>query len=152
MKLININLLLLIIVLLSSHVTIAAKPKKEERPKDYYKVLGVNRNVDEKKLKSAYRKLALKWHPDKHKDESKDEATTKFTEISQAYEILSDPEKRRIYDQTGQDPGQNNQQGHQGGGFGGGQNFHFSSSGFGGGRDPFDMFKEFFGDSGLFTL
>ena len=149
MKLINISLLLFFIILLSVQMISAVKTKKQEGPKDYYKVLGVNRNVDDKKLKSAYRKLALKWHPDKHKEESKEEATKKFTEISQAYEVLSDPEKRRIYDQTGQDPGQNNQQGQPGEGFRGGQNFHFSSSGFGGGRDPFDMFKDFFGDSGL---
>lgn len=58
--------------------------------KDYYKILGVKKNAKEKDLKKAYRKLALKWHPDKNID-NKDLATKKFTAISEAYEILSDP-------------------------------------------------------------
>ena len=58
--------------------------------KDYYKILGVKKNAKEKDLKKAYRKLALKWHPDKNID-NKDLATKKFTAISEAYEVLSDP-------------------------------------------------------------
>src|SRR3954471_10328743 len=66
--------------------------------RDYYKILGVDRNAEEKAIKSAYRKLARKYHPDVNK--GKDE---KFKEISEAYEVLSDPEKRRRYDTLGPD-------------------------------------------------
>ena len=66
--------------------------------RDYYKILGVDRKADEKTIKSAYRKLARKYHPDVNK--GKDE---KFKEISEAYEVLSDPEKRRRYDTLGPD-------------------------------------------------
>lgn len=58
--------------------------------KDYYKILGVKRDAKEKDLKKAYRKLALKWHPDKNID-NKEAATKKFEIISEAYEVLSDP-------------------------------------------------------------
>ena len=66
--------------------------------KDYYSILGVSRNATDEELKKAYRKLALKWHPDRNKDNKK-EAEEKFKEISQAYEVLSDKEKRQVYDQ-----------------------------------------------------
>ncbi|BAB59628.1 haet shock protein [DnaJ] [Thermoplasma volcanium GSS1] len=99
--------------------------------KDYYKILGVDRNASEEDIKKAFRELAKKWHPDLHPD-NKAEAEEKFKEISEAYEVLSDPEKRRIYDQTGSvDFG------------GGGSNFnwdnftHFS--------DINDIFNEIFG-------
>ncbi len=64
--------------------------------KDYYQVLGVGRNADEKEIKSAYRKLALKYHPDKNPDSEEH-----FKEINEAYEVLGDPEKRAKYDQLG---------------------------------------------------
>ena len=67
---------------------------------DYYKVLGVKKNASKKDLKKAYRKLALKYHPDKNL-KNKAKATQKFEELSTAYEVLSDPAKRRIYDQQG---------------------------------------------------
>ena len=70
--------------------------------KDFYSILGVNRNADEKELKKAYRKLAMKWHPDKNPD-NQQEAQAKFQEISEAYDVLSDPEKRKIYDQFGEE-------------------------------------------------
>jgi len=70
--------------------------------KDYYKVLGVSRKADEKQLKRAYKKQAMKWHPDKHQ-EDKDKATTKFQEIAEAYETLSDTEKRKLYDLGGEE-------------------------------------------------
>lgn len=70
--------------------------------KDYYKILGVKRDVDEKQLKRAYKKKAMVWHPDKHQ-ENKDRATAKFQEIAEAYETLSDPEKRRVYDLGGEE-------------------------------------------------
>ncbi|XP_027340417.1 dnaJ homolog subfamily B member 13-like isoform X4 [Abrus precatorius] len=69
---------------------------------DYYKVLQVDRNAKEDDLKKAYRKLAMKWHPDKNPN-SKKEAESKFKQISEAYEVLSDPQKRAIYDQYGEE-------------------------------------------------
>jgi molecular chaperone DnaJ len=72
--------------------------------RDYYEVLGVSKNATDSELKSAYRKLAIKWHPDKWSNKSeteKKEAEDKFKEISQAYNILSDKDKRNQYDQFG---------------------------------------------------
>jgi len=68
--------------------------------KDYYKILGVNRNADEKTIKQAYRRLARKYHPDVNKAKG---ATERFKEINEAYEVLSDPEKRKRYDSLGPD-------------------------------------------------
>ncbi|CAI4215242.1 unnamed protein product [Parascedosporium putredinis] len=70
---------------------------------DYYQVLGVSRDAPEKSIKSAYRKLSKKFHPDKNPGDSS--AKDKFVEVSEAYEALSDPELRRIYDQYGHDGG-----------------------------------------------
>lgn len=67
--------------------------------KDYYKILGVPRDADEKTIKRAYRKLAAKYHPDKNKGDK--QAEEKFKEINEAYQVLSDPEKRKLYDQLG---------------------------------------------------
>ncbi len=66
--------------------------------KDYYKILGVDRNADEAKIKSAYRKLARKYHPDVNKQK---DAAQKFKDVNEAYEVLSDPEKRKRYDGLG---------------------------------------------------
>lgn len=68
---------------------------------DYYEILGVGRNATEKELKTAYRKLARKWHPDLHKENEKEAAEEKFKQINEAYEVLSDPEKRAKYDRLG---------------------------------------------------
>ncbi|KAL5053919.1 hypothetical protein RYX36_034601 [Vicia faba] len=65
---------------------------------DYYKILQVDKNAKDEELKKAYRKPAKKWHPDKNPTNKKD-AEAKFKQISEAYEVLSDPEKRAIYDQ-----------------------------------------------------
>lgn len=62
---------------------------------DYYKILEVNRSASVAEIKKAYRRLALKWHPDKNPD-NQDEATKKFKEISEAYEVLSDEKKRKV--------------------------------------------------------
>ncbi len=107
--------------------------------RDYYDILGVGKSADAQEIKKAYRKLAMKYHPDRNPDDK--EAEEKFKEISEAYEVLSDESKRSTYDQFGHD-GLNGQGGFGGGGFGGGQ-------GFGGFEDIFgDMFGDIFGGGG----
>ena len=69
---------------------------------DYYEVLGVSRDATEEAIKKAYRKLALKWHPDQHQGDGKESAEAKFKQVSEAYEVLSDPEKRQKYDRFGE--------------------------------------------------
>ena len=103
--------------------------------RDYYEVLGVDKSADEKTIKSAYRKLAKKYHPDANPGDK--EAEAKFKEAAEAYEILSDPDKRAKYDQFGHAAFEE-------GGMGG-------ASGFGGfgGADIFgDIFSDFFGGMG----
>jgi molecular chaperone DnaJ len=96
--------------------------------RDYYEVLGVSREADSGELKRTYRKLALELHPDRNPGDA--EAEARFKEASEAYQILSDPEKRALYDRFGHD-------GPRGGGFGGG----FSNMG-----DIFSAFGDIFGD------
>ena len=69
---------------------------------DYYEVLGISRDADTKEVKSAYRKLARKWHPDLHPPDKKEEVEEKFKRINEAYEVLRDPEKRKRYDRLGE--------------------------------------------------
>lgn len=69
---------------------------------DYYEVLGVSRSASQEDIRKAYRKLAMEWHPDRHQGESKEAAETRFKQISEAHEVLSDPEKRKRYDQFGE--------------------------------------------------
>lgn len=122
--------------------------------KDYYKILGVDKNVSENDLKKAYKKLALKWHPDRVPPEKKEEAQAKFQEIGEAFDVLSDPEKRRMYDLGGGMPF-----GGDGGGGGGGPSFFKSTSGngttrtfhFGGGANADEIFRKFFGTSDPFA-
>ena len=84
--------------------------------RDYYEVLGVEKNADEKQIKSAFRRLAKEYHPDLNKSP---DAPEKFKEVQEAYEVLSDPEKRKTYDQFGH--AAFDQNGNAGfGGFGGG--------------------------------
>ncbi|MEL6947785.1 MAG: molecular chaperone DnaJ [Pseudomonadota bacterium] len=100
---------------------------------DYYETLGVSRDADEKALKSAFRKQAMKYHPDRNPDDQAAEA--KFKEIGEAYEALKDPQKRAAYDRFGHAAFEN---GGAGGGFGGGS--PFGSGGVG------DIFEDIFGE------
>jgi DnaJ-class molecular chaperone with C-terminal Zn finger domain len=70
--------------------------------KDYYEILGVPRNASQEEIKKAFWELAKKWHPDRVPPEKKKEAEEKFKEINEAYQVLSDPEKRKIYDMYGE--------------------------------------------------
>jgi DnaJ family protein C protein 3 len=71
---------------------------KQSKQKNYYKILGVGRNADNKAIKKAYRALALEWHPDKHQEDAKAAAEKKFQEVAEAYEVLSNEELRGKYD------------------------------------------------------
>lgn len=104
--------------------------------RDYYEVLGVDKNADEATLKKAYRKLALQYHPDKNPGNK--EAEEKFKEAAEAYSVLSDPEKRKVYDQYGHNMGAG------AGGFGG-QGFDPSQFGgfYAGGINLDDIFSQF---------
>lgn len=123
--------------------------------RDYYEVLGISKSASEADIKSAYRKLALQWHPDKNAD-NKEEAEKKFKEINEAYQVLSDKQKRQTYDQFGHSAFENGGGGNPfSGGFRTGPfQWSYSSSGgnpfegFGGAGgfgDPFDIFEQFFG-------
>lgn len=102
--------------------------------RDYYEILSVQRSSDGEEIKKAYRKCALQWHPDRNPGDKK--AEDKFREASEAYQVLADPQKRKIYDQYGHEG--LNSQGFSASGF--------SSSGFG---DIFqDIFEDFFGGGG----
>lgn len=122
---------------------------------DFYEVLGVSKNATSAEIKAAYRKQALKWHPDRNKT---DTATDKFKEINHAYEVLSDAKKRETYDQYG--PEAFKRGGSQQGGGGanyqqgpfsytysnmGGDDSPFSGFDVGGFSDPFEIFEQFFG-------
>ncbi len=112
--------------------------------RDYYEVLGVDKNATEEEIKKAYRKLAKKYHPDANPN-NKEEAEAKFKEVNEAYENLSDPQKRKMYDQFGA----NGPQGFGQGGFGGqGGYYSYNGSGFDGFSDFGDLgdiFSSFFG-------
>ena len=102
-----------------------------EQKRDYYEVLGISKTADDAEIKKAYRVLAKKYHPDMNPGDA--EAEKKFKEASEAYAVLSDPEKRRQYDQFGHAA-------FEGGGAGGFGGFDFNSADFG------DIFGDIFGD------
>ncbi|XP_058214544.1 uncharacterized protein LOC131326018 [Rhododendron vialii] len=112
---------------------------------DYYKILQVDRDSSDDDLKKAYRKLAMKWHPDKNPNNKKG-SEAKFKQISEAYDVLSDPQKRAIYDQYGEEglKGQAPPPPDAGGGGGGPTSFRFNP------RSADDIFSEFFGFSSPF--
>ena len=89
--------------------------------RDFYEVLGVAKNASEEEIKKAYRKLAMKFHPDRHQGDEAKEAEGKFKEVKEAYEMLSDAQKRAAYDQYGHAGVDPNMRGPGGGaeGFGG---------------------------------
>ena len=101
--------------------------------RDYYEVLGVQRGVETEEIKKAYRKLAVKFHPDKNPGDKT--AEEKFKEIGEAYEVLMDPQKRAAYDQYGHAAFDR-----RAGGFGRAGGFH----------DPFEIFREVFGGGNIF--
>lgn len=100
---------------------------------DFYDVLGVDRNATDEQIKKAYRQLALRYHPDKNHGGDQEECARKFRDISQAYEVLSDPQKRRQYDFKSLDADRY-----------GTDNFIF--------QDPFELFLENFGMHSPFSM
>ncbi|XP_053574051.1 dnaJ homolog subfamily B member 1 [Bombina bombina] len=104
--------------------------------KDYYKILGLSKGASEEDIKKAYRKQALKYHPDKNKDPG---AEDRFKEIAEAYDVLSDPKRRDIFDKYGEE-GLKGTPGGAGGCNSNGPSFSYSFHG-----DPHAMFTEFFG-------
>ncbi len=124
--------------------------------RDYYEVLGVPKTASDAEIKSAYRKLAREYHPDVNKSAG---AAEKFKEVSESYQILSDPQKKKTYDQFGHaafEPGSGFGGAGAGNPFGGARTYSWSSSGqnpnvefnFGGFEDPFDLFEQIFGMAG----
>jgi molecular chaperone DnaJ len=110
--------------------------------RDYYEVLGVAKNASDEDIKKAYRKLAMKYHPDRNQGDEAKKAEEKFKEAKEAYEMLSDPQKRAAYDQYGH-AGVDPNMGGAGGGFRGGP------EGFGGFAEAFgDIFGDIFGAAG----
>src|SRR5881392_2521359 len=98
--------------------------------RDYYEILGVEKGVGQEEIKKAYRKLAVKYHPDKNPEKNAEE---QFKELGEAYEVLCDPQRRAAYDQYGH-AAFDRRTFARGGGF----------------HDPFEIFREVFGGGGIF--
>ena len=114
--------------------------------KDYYKILGVSRNATDDEIKKGYRKMALKYHPDKNKAP---DASEKFKDIAEAFEVLKDKDKRYIYDQYGEEGLKGQPNGGGGGAQGMPAGLTVRTTNFGG--DPVKTFKDFFGDEDPFA-
>ncbi len=116
--------------------------------KDYYKVLGVDKKASQEEIKKVYRKLAVKYHPDKNPGDKK--AEEQFKEISEAYDVVGDAAKRKKYDELGENWQQHQQYGgNAGGGFGGQQ--QYGGQQFNAGEGAFsDFFESFFGSGASF--
>ncbi|KAI8437935.1 hypothetical protein MSG28_010606 [Choristoneura fumiferana] len=114
--------------------------KSSEMGKDYYKILGLSKGASDDEIKKAYRKLALKYHPDKNKAAGAEE---RFKEVAEAYEVLSDKKKREIYDMHGEEGLKGGMGAHNGPG--GGQPFSYTFHG-----DPKATFAQFFGSASPF--
>lgn len=119
------------------------------KSRDFYKILGLERNASDRDIKRAYRKLALKYHPDKNKDPN---AEDQFMELTKAYETLHDKEKRQIYDKFGEE-GLNQNQGNGGQAFHNFHDFFREFDAFQGGhqqghRGHFSFFDDLFNDNG----
>ena len=115
--------------------------------KDYYAILGVKKGATDEELKRAYRKMALKYHPDKNKSAGAEE---KFKEIGEAYDVLSDPKKRQIYDQFGEEGLKGGAGGPPGGNSGPHQGFEGFTYTYHG--DPRATFTQFFGTANPFDM
>ena len=119
--------------------------------KDYYEILGIKKGAPDQEIKSAYRKLAREHHPDMVAAADKKDAESRFKEINEAYQILSDPQKRKMYDQFGHAAGANS--GPAGAGAGGAwgpfsYSYNSNNADFGN-VDPFEIFEEVFGFRGF---
>ena len=129
-------------------LTEANKKTEKARKRDYYAILGIDRNASEQDIKKAYKKMAMKYHPDRNgeSEESKKMAERKFIDVNDAYSVLSDPKKRRMYD-SGADPLNPEE---------GGAGMHFGDASeifkmfFGGGGSPFSFSTGSGGNSGGF--
>ncbi len=119
-----------------------------ENKRDYYEVLGVSRNAGHEEIKSAYRKLAREHHPDLAAAGDKNEAEKRFKEINEAYQVLGEAEKKKMYDQFGHVGTGAQGFGQQPGGAWGPFTYTYTSGGFEG-VDPFDIFEQVFGFRGF---
>ena len=127
----TLKLLTYLFILLS--LTINQGETKRVRDAKYYDLLGVDPDADDRTIQKAYRRAALRYHPDRNPDDP--DAESKFREVAEAYEVLSDNEKRRLYDQVGSEGMKQQQQG----GSSGNGGFHFQHG------DPFNIFENVFG-------
>ena len=130
-----------------AYLSSANQQAEKARKRDYYAILGVDKNADEREIKKAYKKMAMKYHPDRNSEseESKKMAEKKFIDVNDAYNVLSDPKKRSMYDQ-GVDP-LNPEEGGSGMHFGGDAS-EILKMFFGGGGSPFGFSSGGFGNGG----